>query len=192
MKSVAMFGEKRDALGKRSTKDLRNDGKVPCVLYGGTGEPVHFYMYASDFSDILYTPNTYTAKLTISGETCKAILQDVQFHPVNETIIHADFLRIYDDKPVTLDIPVKVAGNSPGVRAGGKLVKKIKKLRVKGMIKDMPDFIEVNIDAVELGKSVKVGEMSAPGLTFLDSAANAIISVVATRSTRQEAQAAGK
>ncbi|MBI3233483.1 MAG: 50S ribosomal protein L25/general stress protein Ctc [Bacteroidetes bacterium] len=189
MKSVAMFGEKRSSIGKRNSKDLRNEGKVPCVLYGNDTQPVHFFIYASDFSEIVYTPNTYTAKLTIDGNVYKAILKDVQYHAVNETIIHADFMSISTDKPVTLDIPVKVVGNSPGVRAGGKLEKKIKKLKVKGLIANIPDSIEVNIDHVELGKSVKVGEMKGEGIEFLDAAANAIISVVATRNTRQEANA---
>ncbi len=190
MKSVAMFGEKRSSIGKRNSKDLRIEGKVPCVLYGNKVEPIHFFIYASDFTDIVYTPNTYTAKLTIDGQLHRAIIKDVQYHPVNESIIHADFMEISEDKPVTLDIPVKVVGNSPGVRAGGKLEKKIKKLKVKGLINDMPDFIEVNIDNVELGKSVKVSEMKADKFTFLDATANAIISVVATRNSRQEANAA--
>lgn len=188
-----MFGEKRSNTGKRDSKDLRNGGKVPCVLYGNKAEPVHFFIYAADFTDILYTPNTYTAKLSIDGTVCKAILKDVQFHPVNESILHADFMAIDESQPVVMEIPVKVVGNSPGVRAGGQLEKKIKKLRVKALISSMPDSIEVNIDKVELGKSVKVGEISVAGLVFLDAAANAIVSVAATRGTRQEANAtAGK
>jgi large subunit ribosomal protein L25 len=192
MKALALFGEKRQALGKRSTKDLRNEGKVPCVLYGDKKEPVHFFIYSSDFTDLVYTPNTLIAKLSIDGEIQKAILQDIQYHPVNEIILHADFLAIQDDKPVTLEIPVKVVGNSPGVRAGGKLVKKIKKLRVKGFLNKIPDFIDVNIDALEMGKSIKVEEMSLDGIAFLDSPVNAIVSVVQTRSSKQEAATAGK
>ncbi len=185
MKSLAMFGEKRSETGKVSTKLLRTEGKVPCVLYGNKAEPVHFFIYSADFKDIVYTPNTYTAKLSIDGQVCKAMLKDLQFHPVNESILHADFMTLSEDKPVVLEIPVKVVGNSPGVRAGGQLEKKIKKLRIRGLIKDMPDFIEVNIDSLEMAKSIKVGELSAANLTFMDSPVNAILSVVSTRAVKQ-------
>ncbi len=190
MKAVALFGNKRENTGKRGSRDLRNEGKVPCVLYGGDQkEPLHFYMYASDFKDIVYTPNTYKAKLDVDGEIYSAIIQQVQFHPVNDTIIHADFLSVSEDKPVTMQIPVNITGNSPGVRAGGKMVKKIRKMTLRGLIKDFPDFVEVKIDALELGKSIKVQDINLPGITILDAPANAIVSVTVTRSTKQEAAA---
>ncbi|MDZ4757315.1 MAG: 50S ribosomal protein L25/general stress protein Ctc [Bacteroidota bacterium] len=190
MKAVALFGNKRETTGKRGSKDLRNTGKVPCVLYGGDQkEPLHFYMYASDFKDIVYTPNTYKAKLDVDGEIYNAIIQQVQYHPVNDTIIHVDFLAVSDDKPVTMQIPVNITGNSPGVRAGGKMVKKIRKMTLRGLIKDFPDFVEVKIDALELGKSIKVQDINLPGITILDAPANAIVSVTVTRSTKQEAAA---
>lgn len=193
MKAIAMFGVRRDNLGKSSTKLLRSEGKVPCVLYGGTLQaPVHFYMYSSDFQLLVYTPNTYKARLDLDGEIHEAVLQDIQFHPVNETILHADFMQVDELKPITLGIPVKVSGNSPGVREGGNLVKKIRKMSVRGLIKDMPDCIEVNIDSLELGKSIKVSDISLPGLAILDSPVNAIVSVTATRATREAAAAAGK
>lgn len=193
MKAIAMFGLRRDGLGKSSTKQLRTEGKVPCVLYGGSmNEPLHFYMYASDFDLLVYTPNTYKVKLDVEGETHEAVLQDIQFHPVNETILHADFMKVVEDQPITLGIPVKISGNSPGVREGGKMVKKIRKMTVRGLMKDMPDFVDVNIDALELGKSIKVSDINIPGLTILDSPLNAIVSVTATRATREAAAAAGK
>ncbi len=191
MKAVALFGNKRENTGKRGSRDLRNEGKVPCVLYGGDQkEPLHFYMYASDFKDIIYTPNTYKAKLDVDGEMHNAIIQEVQYHPVNDTIIHVDFLSVSEDKPVTMQIPVNITGNSPGVRAGGKMVKKIRKMTLRGLIKDFPDFVEVKIDALELGKSIKVQDINLPGITILDAPANAIVSVTVTRSTKQEAAAA--
>lgn len=192
MKAVALFGNKREVTGKRNSRDLRNEGKVPCVLYGSSQEPLHFFMYGSDFKDIIYTPNTYKAKLDIDGQIYQAIVQEVQFHPVNDSIIHVDFLAVSDDKPVTMQIPVNITGNSPGVRAGGKLVKKIRKMTLRGLIKDFPDFVEVKIDELELGKSIKVQDITVPGLTILDSPANAIVSVTVTRSTKQEAAAAAK
>ncbi len=119
--------------------------KVPCVLYGTSGQHSHFALYSADFKNLVYTPNTYTVQLDIDGTKHKAILQDIQYHPVSDVIVHADFLAIQEDKPVELGIPVRVIGNSPGVREGGKLVSKIKKLRVRGLLKDLPDAIEVNI-----------------------------------------------
>jgi large subunit ribosomal protein L25 len=190
MKSVAMFGYLRDGVGKSSTKALRNEGKVPCVLYGGS-EHIHFSMYAQDFKSLVYTPNTYKVKLEIEGKIYRTILKDIQFHPVNDTIVHADFLEINDSKPVSLQIPVKVEGNSVGVRAGGKLIVKSKKLLVKGLASLMPDSITVNIDDLEIGKSIKVGDLSVPeGLTILDSPNNPVVSVKTTRAAVSAAAAA--
>lgn len=189
MKTIRLIGEPRTDLGTSASRQLRKDGKVPCVLYGGK-EHVTFTVYRDDFKNLVYTPNTYLVQIELEDKKYKAILKDIQFHPVNDLINHVDFLEVSDDKPVSIGIPVKVTGNSPGVRAGGKLMVKIKKLRVKGLIKDMPDDIEVNIDKVEMGKSVKVGEINVENLELLDAAANAIVSVVATRASRS-ADAAG-
>ncbi len=180
MKSVAMFGYLRDGVGKSAAKAIRNEGKVPCVLYG-VGEHIHFSMYAADFKPLVYTPNTYKVKLDLDGKTYRAILKDIQFHPVNESILHADFLEITDDKPVEMLIPVKLVGNSVGVRAGGKLIANVKKLRVKGLHTDFPDFIEVSIDTLEIGGVIKVGDIKADKVTILDSPSNPIVSVRTTR-----------
>ncbi len=186
MKTILIKGNKRSDVGTSSAKSLREEGMVPCVLYGGN-ENVNFAVYREDFSNLVYTPNTYKVKLDIDGQSYQAILQDIQFHPVNDTIVHVDFLRVFDDKPVTISVPVKLVGNAAGVRAGGKLLQKIKKLKVKGFIKDMPDSIEVNIDHLELGKSIKVGEVKADKITILDSPANALVSVLATRASKEAA-----
>lgn len=183
MKTIRLIGEPREDLGTSASRQLRKDGKVPCVLYGGK-EHVNFTVYRDDFKKLVYTPNTYLVQIELGSKKYKAILKDIQFHPVNDLINHVDFLEVFDDKPVSIGIPVRVTGNSPGVRAGGKLMVKIKKLKVKGLIADMPDDIEVNIDKVEMGKSVKVGEISVKNLELLDAAANAILSVVATRASR--------
>lgn len=180
MKTVALTGELRSTLGSKDSRALRNEGKVPCVLYGG-GEHIHFYIYSPDFKALVYTPNTYKVQLTIEGKKYMAILHDMQFHPVNETIIHADFLMVDEKKYITVSIPVKVSGNSPGVRAGGKLIQKIQRLRVKALIKDIPDAVEVNIESLDLGQSVKVKDISIPEVEILDAKENAVVSVKMTR-----------
>jgi large subunit ribosomal protein L25 len=192
MKSVALFGHARTDVGKVSTKALREEGKVPCVLYGGT-DHVHFSMYEPDFKLLVYTPNTYKVKLDIDGKEYRAILKDIQFHPVNDSIVHADFLEIHEDKAVEIGIPVKLVGNSIGVRQGGKLVVKSKKLKVKALPSQLPDFIEVNIDTLEIGKSIKVADITATaGITLLDSPNNPVVSVNTTRAAQEAAKAEEK
>lgn len=189
MKSVALFGYSRTDVGKVSTKALRAEGKVPCVMYGGENH-IHFSIYEPDFKLLVYTPNTYKVKLDIDGKTYKCILKDISFHPVNDSILHADFLEIKDDKLVEIAVPVKLVGNSVGVRAGGKLVVKAKKLRVKALPAVLPDFIEVNIDHLEIGKSIKVGDLgSIENLTLLDSPNNPVVSVNTTRAVMEAAKA---
>lgn len=191
MKTVALTGELRTELGSKSSRTLRNEGKVPCVLYGGS-ELIHFFIYSPDFKNLVYTPNTYKVQLTIDGKKYQAILQDMQFHPVNEAIIHADFLLVDDNKQVTVSIPVKVTGNSPGVRSGGKLIQKIQRLKVRGLITNIPDFAQVNIDALDLGQSIKVKQLDIPSIEILDSKDNAIVSVKMTRNVVKEEAAPAK
>ncbi|MBO6517713.1 MAG: 50S ribosomal protein L25/general stress protein Ctc [Bacteroidia bacterium] len=189
MKTIALKGDMREGLGKSATKAVRAEGKVPCVLYGA-GETVHFSVYESDFKNLVYTPNTYLVRLDIAGNQVIAKLQDLQFHPVSEAILHADFYALDLAKPVQLSLPIRVTGNSPGVRAGGKLRVKIRKLAVRGLIQDLPEDIEVNIDSVELGKSVRVRELSVPNVELLDTPENSVVSVVVTRAAQSAANAA--
>lgn len=192
MKTVALTGELRSNLGSKSSRALRNEGKVPCVLYGGS-ELVHFFIYSPDFKNLVYTPNTYKVQLTIEGKKYQAILQDMQFHPVNEAILHADFLLVDDQKQVTVSIPVKVTGNSPGVRSGGKLIQKVQRLKIKGLITNIPDSVDVNIDTLDLGQSIKIKQISIPNIEILDSKDNAIVTVKMTRNVvKEEAAPAGK
>ena len=187
-----MFGNHRENTGKVSAKSLRTEGKVPCVLYGGENH-VHFSMYEPDFKLLVYTPNTYKVKLDIDGKVYMAMLKDIQFHPVNESILHVDFQEIKDDKSVDIGIPVKVVGNSVGVRAGGKLIVKAKKLRVRALPSVLPDFIEINIEHLEIGKSIKVGELaSIEGIIFLDSPNNPIVTIKTTRAVQEAAKAEEK
>jgi large subunit ribosomal protein L25 len=159
------------------------------VLYGGS-EHIHFSMYAADFKPLVYTPNTYKVKLDLNGKIYRAILKDIQFHPVNDSIVHADFQEINESKPVEMMIPVNLVGNSVGVRAGGKLIANSKKLRVRALPADLPDFIEVNIDNLEIGKAIKVGELSMDKITFLDTPNNPVVSVKTTRAAVEDAKAA--
>jgi len=185
MKTVALTGELRSDLGTKHSRAMRNEGKVPCVLYGG-GDHIHFYVYSPDFKALVYTPNTYKVQLTIEGKKYMAILHDMQFHPVNEAILHADFLAVDEKKPVTVSIPVLIEGNSPGVRAGGKLIQKIQRLKVKGLISNIPDSINVNIDQLDLGQSIKVKNIEASNIELLDNKDNAIVTVKMTRNVVKE------
>jgi len=191
MKTIRLIGESREDLGTAAARADRERGFVPCVIYGNDMH-LHFSVHQQDFTNLVYTPNTYLVQIEVNGSSHKAIVKDIQFHPVNDSIQHVDFFSIDDKKPVTLHLPIKLEGNSPGVREGGKLMLKIKKVKVKGYLKDMPDFVTVNIDKVELGKSIKVSELKADGIEFLDSPVNAVLSVVATRATRQAETEAAK
>jgi len=191
MKTVALTGELRSDLGSKYSRAMRNEGKVPCVLYGG-GEHIHFFVYSPDFKALVYTPNTYKVQLTIEGKKYMAILHDMQFHPVNEAILHADFLAVDEKNPITVSIPVTVEGNSPGVRAGGKLIQKIQRLKIKGLIKDIPDSIVINIDGLDLGQSTKVKNVDVPNIQILDNKDNAIVSIKLTRNVVKEEVAAKK
>lgn len=188
MKTIALKGDLRTELGSKHSRGLRNEGKVPCVLYG-ENELVHFFIYSPDFNNLVYTPNTYKVQLSINDKQYHAILQDVQFHPVNEAILHADFLLVNESKPVTVSIPVKVSGNSPGVRQGGKLIQKIQRLKIKGLIKNIPEAAVVNIDQLDLGQSIKVKHVEIPEIEILDAKENAIVSVKMTRNVVKDAAA---
>ncbi|MDA8886452.1 50S ribosomal protein L25 [Bacteroidia bacterium] len=190
MKVIALKGEERSGLGKSATKKVRNEGKVPCVIYG-KGENHHFTVYQADFKHLVFTPNTYLVKVSVGDMTKLAKVQEVQFHPVSEDIVHADFYEVDAENPISIEVPVKVVGTSPGVRGGGKLQLKIKKLNVMGLIADLPEFIEVNIDELEIGKSVKVGEISVDKLQLLDSENNSIVSCIVTRAAKSAAGSEG-
>lgn len=189
MKSVSISGSPRANVGKKDATALRNAKQVPCVLYGGT-EQVHFSVLAADFKDLIYTPHVSTVNLDIAGKKYHAILQEAQFHRVNDSLLHVDFLEIVAGKPVTMNIPVKTTGVSPGVRAGGKLNKKLKTLKVKGLVEKMPDTIDVAIDDLEIGGNIRVSDIKIDGLTMLNSENVTVVSVQITRAVAAEAAAA--
>ncbi len=193
MKSIAISGSPRENVGKRDAKELRYQALVPAVLYGGATQ-THFSVSAADLKPVVYTPVVHFIDLDIAGVKSQAIIKDLQFHPLTEQIIHVDFLLLDQKKPVAIAIPVRLTGTSPGVKTGGKLVQKLRKLNIKALPKDHLDFIDVSIAELEVGKSVKVSEISFPNLTILNSKEDTIVSVTTSRALRQAEQeaAAGK
>jgi len=191
MKTIQLKGEKRESTGTSNAKGLRAVGKVPCVIYGA-GENLHFTVYEADFKNLVYTPNVYKVKIDLDGQSYDAILQDLQFHAVSEAILHADFMAVDAARAVVMDIPVRIVGNSPGVRAGGKLVTKINRLRVRGLLKNLPDYIDVKIDTLEIGQSAKVKDVVPGDYEIMDAKENAIVSCKTTRALMQAAAEAGK
>ena len=165
MKSLTIQGKKRESVGKSDTKALRNAEQVPCVVYGGD-EPIHFSTDVRSFKDLVYTPDAHTVVLELEGgDAINCILQDIQFHPVTDNILHADFFMIKDDKPVTMNIPVRLTGRARGVQAGGVLRFNVRKLRVKALPGNLPDEIVIDITPMRIGhkkyiKDIRTDEYS--------------------------------
>jgi len=191
MKTFEVKGTARTAVGKKDTKKLRAEGKVPCVLYGGE-EVIHFTAEAGEFRHLIYTPSVYLINFNIDGKKYQASMQDIQFHPVTDEVQHIDFLRITDDKPVKIDIPVKLTGYAKGIQKGGRLKTNLRVLRVKGLAKDLPDTIKVDVTNLDLGASIRVGEVSVEGLEILNTKSVPVASVVITRAARAAMTAAAK
>jgi large subunit ribosomal protein L25 len=180
MKTVSMSGSPRENVGKKDAKKNRREGKVPCVLYGGK-EQVHFTLPEKEFSKIIFTPEVYILKITIDGTEYQAMLQDVQYHPVTDVTLHADFLQLLPGKPVVIGIPIKLTGNAPGVIKGGRLVSKLRKLVVKGLVEDLPEVIEISISKLDLNDSVKVRDLSLANLELMDNSNSEIVGVKTAR-----------
>ena len=183
MKSLEIVGFKRANLGKKEAKQLRLDSYVPCVMYGA-GEQVHFSAPAILFRELLYTPEVHIVDLNVEGTVYRAIVQEAQFHPVNEMLLHVDFLQLQDGKEVKMDIPVKYVGVSPGVQQGGKLVSKLRKVKVKALPENLPDYVEVNISDLELGKSIKVNKVQPTNYTILTNPLAPIATVTIPRALK--------
>lgn len=187
MKTIEIVGYKRANLGKAESQRLRNDGYVPCVVYGGN-EQVHFYAPMILFRDLVYTNEAHFVHLNVEGEESKAILQEVQFHPVSEIILHADFLKIAEDRKIKMSIPVRLVGKAKGVDKGGALVRKRAALKVTGFAKDMPDHIDVDVTELDFHHAVKVSDMKMAGLEFLDPKQSAIAAVEVPRAAKLAAE----
>jgi len=191
MKTVEIIGYRRANLGKTGSQKLRDEGLVPCVLYGG-GEQVHFYSPMILFREAVYTNEAHFVHLNIEGEECQAILQEVQFHPVSEILLHADFLKIAEDRKVKMSIPIRLVGEAPGVAKGGALVRKRAALKVYGFPKDMPDHIDVDVSSLDFHHAIKVGDMKMDKLDFMDPkhASIAVVEVPRAAKILEEAAAA--
>jgi len=167
MKSITINGSQRESVGKKSTKALRNAGQVPCVIYGGD-KPLHFSAPELAFSKLVYTANAHTVVIALdNGEKYNAVMQDIQFHPVTDRILHIDFYQIFENKAITMNIPVQVTGSSKGVMNGGNLRRPYRKLRVKAIPSKLPDFIEIDITPLKIGDKVSISELMNEDYTFV-------------------------
>ncbi|MFM7054036.1 MAG: 50S ribosomal protein L25/general stress protein Ctc [Bacteroidota bacterium] len=192
MKSFELNATKRTSLTKQETKKLRDAGMVPCVLYGGT-ENVHFHAPVLDFRGLVYTPEVFMVNINVDGKTHQAVMQEIQFHPVNDSLMHIDFLEINPGKPVIMHVPVKINGTSEGQRQGGKLITKVRKLKVKALANHLPDAVDVDITSLQIGQSVRVSDLKIEGVEFLDSPNNILVGVRTTRNVVESpAEAKGK
>ena len=166
MKSITIKGSKRESVGKVATKALRNAGMVPCVIYGGD-KAMHFSAEELAFKKLVYTPNVYTATISVDGQKIPAILKDIQFHPVSDKIIHADFYQLFDDKEVAMNIPVKLTGTSPGVLNGGSLRFTNRKLKIKAIPSKLPDYVTADISELKIGSKLFVTQIFNDDYTFM-------------------------
>ncbi|MEI7898338.1 MAG: 50S ribosomal protein L25, partial [bacterium] len=175
----------RENVGKKDAKMHRKEFKVPCVMYGGK-EQIHFVADEKGLMKIMHTPVAHIFVLSVGGQKHNTIVQDVQYHPVTDRMLHVDFMEIIPEKPVTIGIPIRVIGTAPGVLRGGKLVKKMRKLVIKALVQHLPDEVIVSIDGLEIGDSVKVSDMVLENVTFLDPASSVILGIRTARAVVEE------
>ena len=181
MQSITINGSKRESVGKLATKALRNAEKVPCVLYGGEA-PIHFSAEERSFKNLVYTPNAHTVVIELDGgERFEAVMQDIQFHPVTDKILHVDFYQLFADKSVTMQIPVVLKGNSPGVMNGGRLMFRNRKLTVKALPANLPDVITVDISKLKIGGNIAVSNVLSENYTFMHPDNTTIVQVKTSR-----------
>lgn len=176
MKSITIQGTKRESVGKKSTKALRDAELVPCVVYGGN-EPLNFSTEEKSFKNLVYTPEAHTVELVVDGQTIPAVLQDIQFHPITDKILHVDFYQLSDDKPVIMEVPVRITGRARGVVAGGVLRQSFRKLKIKAIPSNLPDEIVVDVTPLRIGNKIYVGDIKADGFSFMHPD-NAVVAAV--------------
>lgn len=198
MKTISISGSARTEVGKRATNALRKEGLVPCCIYGvqkdSEGNPVTktFSVTVEGLRKLVYTPDIHVVDLTIDGTTTKAVLKDIQFHPVKDTILHVDFYEITEEKPIVMAVPVKLQGLAEGVRAGGKLVQLQRYLKVKAVYTAIPEILTVDVTPLALGKSIKVCDLSFEGLELVTAKEALVCAVKTTRASQAAAAAAAK
>ena len=191
MKTIAVKAAERADFGKKAAKAVRREGLIPCVLCGN-GETVSFSVDPREINPLIYTPNSYIVEFDFGGKTEKAVLREVQFHPVREEILHMDFYRIAAGKPVSIAIPVRLTGNAEGVKVGGKLALSARKLTVSALVENLPDEIVVDVTPLGVGKTIFVGDLQFDNIKFITPATTAVCAVRVTRASRGAAAAEGK
>jgi len=195
MKEISVSGQKRATTGKKAAKELRKEGLVPCNLYGekkgekGLPEALSFAISAAQLRKVVYTPHVYVVNISIDGEAHKAVIKELQFHPTTDALLHVDFFEVNDTKPITIGIPVKLNGLAKGVREGGKLSQAVRQLNVTAPYKQIPEVLDIDVTNLNLGKAIKVAELSFPGLEIATPAQVVVCSVKATRASRSAAAA---
>jgi large subunit ribosomal protein L25 len=185
MKSVSLSGSPRAGVGKKDARNNRREGHVPCVMYGGK-EQIHFVADEKELMRVMHTPVVTLFNLEVGGKTYPTIVQDVQYHPVTDRLLHVDFKQILPEKPVTIGVPIRITGTAPGVLRGGKLVKKLRKLTIRALVQHLPDELVVSIDTLDIGQSLKVSDMAMDNVTFLDAPSTVIVTVRTARSVVEE------
>lgn len=191
MKSITIKGSERESVGKKATKALRDAGMVPCVIYGGS-QPVHFAAEEKAFKGLVYTPNAHTVVVDLNGKNTNVILQDIQFHPVSDKILHIDFFQLSDSKEIIMEVPVKVTGTSPGVLLGGDLRLNLRRLKVKALPKNLPDFVEANISELQMGNKLYVTKLPTPNFKLMHPDNTVVAQVKISRAAMKAAQEAAK
>ncbi len=191
MKTFELKGVARPELGKKATKSVRLNESIPCVIYGGE-EIVHFQVEVADVRKLIYSPEIFVVALDIEGKKANAILKEIQFHPVKDTILHIDFLEIFEEKPIIMEVPIRLVGLAEGVKQGGKLSQEMRKLKVKALYKNIPEKLEINVEKLGLGKTIQVGALAFDNLTILNNVINVVAAVKLTRAARGAMAKSGK
>ena len=191
MKSITIKGSERENVGKKATKAVRDAGMVPCVIYGGN-QPVHFVADERAFKDLVYTPSAHTVVVELNGTSYNVIMQDIQFHPVSDKILHIDFFQLSDDKEIIMEVPVKITGTSPGVLLGGVLRLNQRRLKVKALPKNLPDFVEANISELQMGNKLYVTKLETNNFKLMHPDNTVVCQVRISRAAMKAAQEAAK
>ncbi len=189
MKSITIQGTKRESVGKKSTKALRDAELVPCVVYGGA-EPLNFSAEEKSFKGLVYTPEAHTVSIEVDGQTIPAVLQDIQFHPITDKILHADFYQLADDKPVVMEVPVRITGRAKGVVAGGAMRQSFRKLKLKALPANLPDEIVVDVTPLKIGNKLYVGDIKSDNFTFMHPDNAVVVAVKMSRNAAKGGAAA--
>jgi large subunit ribosomal protein L25 len=180
MKTVSLSGSPRENVGKKDAAHVRAEGRVPAVVYGGDDQ-IHFSLDLIALSKYIYTPDVYIFEIDVDGKKVQAILKDMQFHPVNDRLLHVDFLQLIDGKAVKMELPVRISGSSIGVRNGGRLAVLFRRIKVSGMPKEFPEFAELDITKLRIGQALRIKELNIAGLTILHDPEAVVVAVKRAR-----------